>query len=521
MITYGAKMSKFKNWAIDATLNNGWTLHRYHTFLEQSNQAEYLRSQIPFFFAVQAFPRFLAKLVSQIDTSEDRLLVVENLWEEHGHGNASHFHTTTFKAFLTALGWDGEYRQNPWIKEWISNVLNKDMSAGCYAAYLAGIEYAYAPISKTIADHVKTLELISEQSHYAVHSELDWIHGDELLTVGINLEADEDDLKEAFNAGQEEFLELYNHMIIATAHEMKKVNQEGISFYYTREDSSPEIKAINDTCRKSGENNILMIASGGETIIDMLGLPCQLNIDAVDMNINQINLCKYKILELLADSHYYNKEENFSGKFEQVFLKIRTLFNYHGTGLLSDYVNESAIAKEKLKYIVSELFSNENLSHVFSDRATKYSSESFAEHFYNVFVKACESKIENPVTKRNIENIIDGIDIQPSKNTRESLKANHFKHALQYIHGDFESLDVDKKYKVVSISNIGDWMSLDDYKNVILDVKSRLADDGIVICRKLLGDYNLNELLVDCGFKVKKDNDVTWFYSEVAVGLNG
>lgn len=513
-------MSKLKNWAIDATLNNCWTLHRYHTFLEESNQAEYLRSQIPFFFAVQAFPRFLAKLISHIDTSEDRLLVVENLWEEHGNGNKNHFHTATFKEFLTSLGWNGEYHQNPWVTEWITTVLNTELSAGAYAAYLAGIEYAYAPISKTIAEHVKTLELVSEQSHYAVHSELDWIHGDELLQVAIALEPDESLIKAAFYLAQAEFLDLYNHMVIATAHEMKKVNQEAVSFYYTREDSSPEIKAINDTCRKNSENNILMIASGGETIIDMLGLPCELNIDAVDMNINQINLCKYKILELLADSEYSNREDNLSGKFEQVFLKIRNLFDYHGNGLLSDYIKDSPIAQQKLKYVVNELFSNENLSHVFSDRATKYSSESFADHFYNVFVKACESKIENAVTKRNIENIIDGIDIQPSKNTHEALKSNHFKHSIQYIHGDFESLDVDKKYKVVSISNIGDWMSIDDYKNVILSVKSRLADDGVIICRKLLGDYNLNKLLIDCGFKVKKDNDLTWFYSEVVVGLN-
>lgn len=513
-------MSKFKNWAIDATLHNGWTLHRYHTFLKDSNQSEYLRSQIPFFFAVQAFPRFLAKLVSQIETSEDRLLVVENLWEEHGHGSQNHFHTETFKEFLTALGWDGQYQQNPWVQEWIANVLNKDMSAGAYAAYLSGIEYAYAPISKTIADHVKTLDLVSKQIHYAVHSELDWIHGDELLTVGEHLENDDNVIKEAFNKGQDEFLELYNHLIIATAHEMKQVNKEPVSFYYTREDSSPEIKAINHTCKSNSENNILMIASGGETLIDILGLPCQLNIDAVDMNINQINLCRFKIIELLADSEYGNTNDNFSGKFEQVFLKIRTSFNYHGEGLLSDYIKNSPVARKKLKYIVKELFSNENLSHVFSDRATKYSSESFAEHFYDVFVKACESKIESQTTRRNIENIIDGIDIQPNVNIRNALKSNHHRHKVQYIHGDFESLDVNKKYKVVSISNIGDWMSLADYKQVIMDVKGRLTEDGVIVCRKLLGDYNLHSLLSECGFKVKADNDVTWFYSEVAVGLN-
>lgn len=513
-------MSKFKNWAIDATLNNGWTLHRYHTFLEESNQAEYLRSQVPFFFAVQAFPRFLAKLASQIDSSEDRLLVIENLWEEHGNGDKKSFHTETFNKFLMAMGWNGEYHKNPWVSEWIFKVLSKDMSAGTYAAYLSGIEYAYAPISQTIADHVKTLELVLPQSHYSVHSELDWIHGDELLSVGVHLESDEDLIKQAFNEGQEEFLELYNHLVIPTAFEMKKINQEGISFYYTREDSSPEVKAINDTCKRGNDNNILMIASGGETIIDLMGLPTYLNIDVVDMNINQINLCKYKILELLADAGYSNKDEKFSGKFEQVFLKIRTLFNYHGDELLSDYIKDSPVARQKLKYVVNELFSNTNLSYVFSDRATKYSSESFSDHFYDVFIQACESKIESTVTRKNIENIIDGIDIQPNNNSVLALKANHYKHDVQYIHGDFESLDINKKYKVVSISNIGDWMSIEDYTKVILDVKSRLVDGGVIICRKLLGDYNLNKLLFDCGFKVKTEHDKTWFYSEVVVGVS-
>ncbi|MCQ4438331.1 hypothetical protein NO135_25325, partial [Clostridioides difficile] len=72
----------------------------------------------------------------------------------------------------------------------------------------------------------------AHQSHYAVHSELDWIHGDELLQVGVALEQDEEVVKAAFNKGQDEFLDLYNHMVIATAHEMNKVNEEAISFYY-------------------------------------------------------------------------------------------------------------------------------------------------------------------------------------------------------------------------------------------------------------------------------------------------
>lgn len=74
-------MFDFKVWAIEQTLNNNWCNHQYQLFLKNATKEEYLRSQIPFFFAVQAFPRFLAKLASQIESSENRLLVVENLWE--------------------------------------------------------------------------------------------------------------------------------------------------------------------------------------------------------------------------------------------------------------------------------------------------------------------------------------------------------------------------------------------------------------------------------------------------------
>ncbi len=512
-------MSKLKQWAINATLNNGWEHHKFNEFLLHSSQKEFLHSQIPFFYAVQAFPRALAKLASIIETNEDRLLVVDNLYEEHGQGELKKFHTNTFKDFLYSIGWDNSYIENPWVTEWINNILSKDFTASDYAAYLSGIEYAYAPISKTISEHILTLELVAPQHHYGVHAELDWIHGDELLQVATNIGSNEESIKDSFMLAQKEFLDLYNHLVIATAYQMKEINKEPVSFYYTREDSGPELIAVSRILEKSYTSpSILMIGSGGETVIDMLCFKDPLNIDVIDMNKNQIELCKEKILSLLSGQKYSNFDEEFSGKFEQLFKLIRDLFDYNGDDLLSSYINNNDIGKDKLKYILKYLFSNENLTYVFGDRATKFTSESFSEHFYNVFVMSCKLRENNLVTSKNIKNIIDGIDIQQTKFMFESFHNHYHKHALTYHVGDFESLNINKNYDLISISNIGDWMPLDEYKNLILKLKDKLNNNGYIIARKLLGDYNLKDLLSEVGLTTTKINDMTYFYSEVYFG---
>lgn len=514
-------MSKLQQWAIDTTLNNGWNYHKFQIFLDRSNQSEFLHSQIPFFYAVQAFPRALANLASKIETNEDRWLIIENLYEEHGQGDVKKFHTSTFKDFLIAIGWDQVHIENPWITEWINNILSKDLNASEYAAYLSGIEYAYAPISKTLADHIDTLELIAPQSHYGVHAELDWIHGDELLGVALKVGDDEEAIKEAFILAQNEFLNLYNHLVLPTVFEMKEINKDPISFYYCREDSTPELLSLTRIFDSGVEEpSILMIGSGGETLIEVLSHKKKINIDVIDMNKHQIDLCKSKILSLLSGEDYSNIDIGFSGKFEKVFSLISEYFNNDYGYELSSYIRNTDEGKAKLKYIVTYLFSNENLSIVFSDKATKYSSDSFSEHFYNVFVQSLNERDNHRVTYKNISNIIEGDDIHPSRYIVDSLKYNYHTHNLNYQVGNFETVNLDKKYDVVSVSNIGDWMSVDEYKQVLLNIKSKLNSGGYIVARKLLGDYKLEDLLKEVGLKTEELNDRTHFYSEVYFGIN-
>jgi len=64
---------------------------------------DFVETQIQFYFAVVFFNRPMAVLAAKIPTSELRLEVIRNVWEEHGEGNASLMHEQTFLTFLDQL----------------------------------------------------------------------------------------------------------------------------------------------------------------------------------------------------------------------------------------------------------------------------------------------------------------------------------------------------------------------------------------------------------------------------------
>lgn len=501
-------------WAVTQTTNNGWNLHKFHKFLQNSTQEELLYSQIPFFQAVEAFPRALALLASKIETSEERLLVIENLYEEHGNGNPAKFHTESFKTFLIALGWNGEHNINPWIDEWVENkLLSFKGKAAEYAAYLSGIEYAYAPISATIANHLDTLSLQCEQFHYSNHAELDWEHGHELLQVSylINEKNKKSDIHKYFIQGQEDFLNLYEHILIPTSKEIAEYNKENISFYYTRENFQPEQKAIIHVADPMSKQrvSVLMIASGGEHLINHLSLGIPFDIDAIDMNKHQIELCKLKIDKLLNDEDISNKDDNYSGKFEKVFLLLREYMGHY-----TSMVDVDERANQKLKFAVDIIFSNKNLSLVFGERATQYTKESFSEHFFHVFKTMLFHK-----DLSNSLNILRGDDLIYSRKLREDFKTNFNKHSINWINNSFESLPVDKKYDIINISNIGDWMPIEDYRMLLSNLFSHINNNGVLIARKLLGDYDLKNELEKMGYSTKPFKDETQFYTETVLAI--
>lgn len=505
-------MIDIKNWAIEETKKAGWNNNEYHSFLLNSNQSEFLLSQIPFFYAVKGFPRMLCRLASLIEDSEERLLVVENIYEEHGHSNTKKFHTETYKEYLSALGWDGQYHKNPWVEEWINKVLNLPYNATEYSIYLSAIEYIYALICSDISTHINKLNLKHEQSHYKKHAQLDWEHGYELLSVAIkisNIKSGElpQNLKMIFNESQKDFLKMYESLRIPTRNEIKEINQEKIAFYYSREDSLVERKNLENFNKE--KISIFTISSGGEHVFEYLTSKKSLDIDVMDINPHQIELSALKLTKLLEGNYQDNIFlENNIGKFEKIFTLLRSYFTKEELtaiefGLVREY--------QKLNYIVNILFSNDYLNIVFGEDATKYTQESFSHHFFNIFIKKLNEK------EKNTHNIFYGSYIRNYEDLSNNLRENYNNHTLTWYISYPRDFVFNKNYDIINISNIGDWMSQENYNNLLVSLVLHLNNGGCIIARKLLGDYSLLHVLESHGLNCRIEYDSTGFYTETVI----
>lgn len=572
-------------WAINATTQlaqTQWKRSRFHDFMQKATVSEFLASQQPFYFAVKAFPQMLALLASLIEDSATRLVVIENLYEEHGNGNPSGFHTHSYLKYLQALGMDedkvsqvingnnpGLIKENPWVSQWIENILKNHDNPLRLAAYLAGIECLYAVISQNICSWLKDHHLIDKQTHYTYHARLDWEHGTELFDLALQLKYQygsqnpvlykehimHAQITESFNQAQQDFLQLYEHLVVPTHAQMLAIHQQPVSFYYIREDSAIEQKALNTlvTNRKCNayrnglddeqQNkhlspvSILSIASGGEHLMHYLAQDYPVKIAAIDMNAQQLDLAQKKIQALLDwyspqsyKGNYTNNradntnaqhdylptlfKEHNTGKFEQVFALLRQ--SLHENGVMPEKFSD-----EKLTYVLAQLFTNENLNTVFGEDATRFTTESFAQHFTEVFIQA--------LTDREINscNIFYQTPLRDYAQLAHGMQHQRKTHSVTWevvnmkddYYLDRHSTAMQDSYDLMDLSNIGDWMSLKQYHQMLHILMGRLNHGGIVIARKLLGDYSLANTLKEHGLNVQQALDSTGFYRETVYGF--
>lgn len=468
----------------------------------------------------------LAKLASIIEDSENRLLVIENLWEEHGNGNSNLFHTNSYLQYLQSLGFNKNTKDiihNPWIDEWIENTMHKNYTATEYAAYLAGIEYIYARISKSISDKLQTCSLVCEQNHYENHSVLDYQHAAELLDVAIKCKKQEteDEIYIIFKQSIKDFLYMFEKMVILTEIQSYEISKEKIAFYYGREDSSIETLVVNKLLKDKSNYipQILMICSGGENCIELLKMNTPVNIIALDINPYQISLAQKKIDSIYKKNNINEEDIVFNvGKFEKLFQVLKNSFNENELLGIAQEDNESL---KKLEYICLHLFSNKTLEIIFTDQATKYSSKSFSEHFYNVFKEQIKYYYDANLAESNIGCVL-------GKTTAISYKGIiNTDSSIHYFNGTFNDYfkinnvkDNEINYDIIDISNISDWMNKENTIEVIKLVYSHLNNGGYLIGRKLLGDYDWIDLInVECqlNMEIEEVKDKTSFYTQTII----
>jgi pyrroloquinoline-quinone synthase len=166
--------------------------HPYFVWMEspRTSKSDFRRTQVPFRFAVESYSQALAAVLAHVPQLEMRLLVAENVAEEHGHGKARASHKATFHGYLRALGaTEAELGVACPVTVCAFNYslldfcLVQPYESG--AALLGIIEHLYVGISTSIARtlHTRAWVVPGSQRHYDVHQKLDVSHARDLLAL--------------------------------------------------------------------------------------------------------------------------------------------------------------------------------------------------------------------------------------------------------------------------------------------------------------------------------------------------
>ncbi|MGE5084820.1 MAG: TenA family transcriptional regulator [Bacillota bacterium] len=166
----------------------------YFTNLHAGNFAkeDFLETQIQFYYAVVFFSRPMAALAAKIPSPELRLEVIRNVWEEHGEGNLSIAHGSTFIELLNRLGGvelnDVMHRGLwPEIRTFNTTLIGvsvlDDFIIG--VATLGIIERMFSDISGWIGQGIVKNGWLTDDRmiHYKLHQALDIKHSDDFFQI--------------------------------------------------------------------------------------------------------------------------------------------------------------------------------------------------------------------------------------------------------------------------------------------------------------------------------------------------
>jgi len=147
-------------------------------------------SQVPFRFAVEAFPQALAAVLARVPGLEERMALAENVATEHGRGRLADSHKHTFIQYLRALGATDDELSAPcpvcvaaFNRSLRDLCLSSDHEQG--AAALGVIEHLYVGASAAIARVIVARGWVEpgRQRHYEVHEAMDVEHARDLLDL--------------------------------------------------------------------------------------------------------------------------------------------------------------------------------------------------------------------------------------------------------------------------------------------------------------------------------------------------
>jgi len=359
---------------------------------------------------------------------------------------------------------------------------------------------------------------------------------------------------------------------------------DDVAFAQVREDPAVEARALdraNPGARGAAGARALLVCSGGDTALALLGRDDVERVDVVDPNPAQLHLCELKraaadalprddLLRLLgvleagrderlalyarvrdavtpdARAHWDARPGEVAagvqqrGRFEALFRELAAAFRAAGLDPLAR--PGEALAWPGWRGAFERVFERERLAATFGRAAVAYSMErSFGEHFADVFASALRRAIpegsdppwegENPFLRQVWEDRyapdLGGPQALPdwlrepgriaSRNSRLHMHLGTFQDALPH-------LAREGPYDLVQTSNISDWMPVPALEAMVDEAASALAPGGALVMRRLNGDHDL-QAIVARRLDVDPDEcarllreDRSFFYREVVIG---
>jgi pyrroloquinoline-quinone synthase len=156
------------------------------------SKADFLETQIQFYYAVVFFSRPMAVLAAKIPSARTRTEILRNVWEEHGEGDAARRHGATFLELLHRLDGvrveDVEMRALwPEVRAFNTTLIgccaldDWEIGAGC----LGIIERMFVGISAFLGNAIVARGWLPKDRvvHYSVHEELDVKHSEDFFAT--------------------------------------------------------------------------------------------------------------------------------------------------------------------------------------------------------------------------------------------------------------------------------------------------------------------------------------------------